>query len=96
MGALTSMLVRTFFVWVLAGLVIMFTNLLVISWTSGFEGLPPKLLMNTLLENLPFPFNYTALGYFSPVLLLAHFFIFVLLIFSIEARKRLGEHPLTY
>jgi len=66
----------------------MFGSLPFIWLTSSFEALLTELIMNAVLENLPFPINLIVTWRINPISLILQVVVFILLIILVTIFKR--------
>ena len=73
--------------WVVAGLIVMFGNLLVVWLTRSHVELLTELIVNAVFESIPFPFNLIVTWQINPISLILQIIVFIVLIVLIELLK---------
>jgi len=82
-----SFLLKYFMLWVVAGLIVMFGNLLVVWLTRSHTELLTQLMTTAVYESIPFPFNLIVTWQLNPISLILQIIVFILLVVFIELLK---------
>jgi len=85
--AITSFLAKLYPPWILADLILGAISLLYVAATGGLAELISEVALNAAIGAIPFPFNFIAIFYITPVYLIIQIVLFVILLIVFESRQ---------